>query len=433
MICFARPRTPRRATARSSCSSCYPKQRRTGKLHACRRIPHVGTKHAHVLVDRYGADRVLAQPRWLSSARRVAIRAAGCAAGATGGLSPQWPGESQPSSLNSLDFSSFPSQPHVVRQFCATPPQLRRCMCFHNPKPNPAAPCAGGAGDPGFWGELPRQCGIARSLRASPAANPVGDAKRSPVRGGPPPCFSRTVARIAIAAAVAVALLLPAQPSIAVAKKRPKADASAAFSGVPRARHADGAIVKRGDTGRLVKRVQRQLGLEGRRGLRHADRARGGCLPGARGAAPQRPGRPQHLARALPQAGRVRRERRDRPVRRRPAGRARDARSARAAPRRPPAGVLDDAHRAAARHEDERLRRRAQPRRHRHRGARRHGREGRRVRDRQRRRAPGQRLRHDDLHPPQHGVRHVLRPPLLDGGVEGRGRRRRGRPSAASG
>ena len=40
--------------------------------------------------------------------------------------------------------------------FRPAPPQLRRCMCFHNPEPNPAAPCAAGAGDPGHWGELPR-------------------------------------------------------------------------------------------------------------------------------------------------------------------------------------------------------------------------------------------------------------------------------------
>ena len=74
--------------------------------------------------------------------------------------------------------------------------------------------------------------------------------------------FQPYAARIALVAAIAAALLLPAQPSIAAAKKRSKADASAAFNGVPRARHADGAIVRRGDTGRLVKKVQRQLGLE---------------------------------------------------------------------------------------------------------------------------------------------------------------------------
>ncbi len=74
--------------------------------------------------------------------------------------------------------------------------------------------------------------------------------------------FHPYAARIALVAAIAAALLLPAQPSIATAKKRSKADASAAFNGVPRARHADGAIVRRGDTGRLVKKVQRQLGLK---------------------------------------------------------------------------------------------------------------------------------------------------------------------------
>lgn len=73
--------------------------------------------------------------------------------------------------------------------------------------------------------------------------------------------FQPYVVRSALVGAIAAALLLPAQPSSAVAKSRSKVSA-AAFKGVPRARHADGAIVRRGDTGGLVKKVQRQLGLE---------------------------------------------------------------------------------------------------------------------------------------------------------------------------
>ena len=60
----------------------------------------------------------------------------------------------------------------------------------------------------------------------------------------------------------AAALMLPAQPATAAVKKRAASGASAAFSGVPRARHADGAIVRRGDAGRLVERVQRALRLK---------------------------------------------------------------------------------------------------------------------------------------------------------------------------
>ncbi len=71
--------------------------------------------------------------------------------------------------------------------------------------------------------------------------------------------FQSSVARTAIAAAVAAALLLSAQPPTAAAKK---ASASPSARDAPRARHADGAIVKRGDTGRLVKKVQRALGLK---------------------------------------------------------------------------------------------------------------------------------------------------------------------------
>lgn len=74
--------------------------------------------------------------------------------------------------------------------------------------------------------------------------------------------FQPPAARTAIAAVVAAALLLPAQPSAAAPKKRSAAADSAAWEGVPRARHADGAIVKRGDTGRLVKQVQRALGVK---------------------------------------------------------------------------------------------------------------------------------------------------------------------------
>jgi murein DD-endopeptidase MepM/ murein hydrolase activator NlpD len=73
--------------------------------------------------------------------------------------------------------------------------------------------------------------------------------------------FQSYVARTALAAAVAAVVALPAQPATAVAKKRAAADAAAAFAGVPRARHADGAIVERGDTGHLVRKVQRALGL----------------------------------------------------------------------------------------------------------------------------------------------------------------------------
>jgi Meckel syndrome type 1 protein len=73
--------------------------------------------------------------------------------------------------------------------------------------------------------------------------------------------FQSSVARTAIAAAVAAALLLPAGAPVAAAKK-PSASPSLSARDAPRARHADGAIVKRGDTGRLVKEVQRALGLK---------------------------------------------------------------------------------------------------------------------------------------------------------------------------
>ncbi len=65
-------------------------------------------------------------------------------------------------------------------------------------------------------------------------------------------------ARVAAIATLLVSPLLAASP--ASARKAPKT--SSFDRSVPRARHADGSIVRRGDTGGTVKKVQRQLGLE---------------------------------------------------------------------------------------------------------------------------------------------------------------------------
>ena len=75
--------------------------------------------------------------------------------------------------------------------------------------------------------------------------------------------FESYLAPAASVAAIAALLVLAARA--AVPRHRPQALEGRRLlrpSQVPRARHADGAIVKRGDTGRRVKKVQRALGLE---------------------------------------------------------------------------------------------------------------------------------------------------------------------------
>jgi murein DD-endopeptidase MepM/ murein hydrolase activator NlpD len=69
--------------------------------------------------------------------------------------------------------------------------------------------------------------------------------------------YSVSAATLAVCAALLVATPLP----VAAAKPADK-EAAQAQAPLPRARHADGSIVRRGDTGGTVRKVQRALAIE---------------------------------------------------------------------------------------------------------------------------------------------------------------------------
>ena len=180
-----------------------------------------------------------------------------------------------------LDTKSRP-QPPIFTALA----QLRRTPCFITPSRVRRQSCGSGAGDPRWpwWsrGQVAATCGIARSLRASPAANPVGNSKRSPTGG-----LSLFESYLAPAVAVTAALLVSPTAAGLVGVRRAAPAPPRAPPPPPRRssrrpcrQHADGSIVKRGDTGWHRREGAARIARHRRRDLRLADGPRGRRLPG---------------------------------------------------------------------------------------------------------------------------------------------------------